>query len=178
MLQSVGLQSVEHDLANEQRFTHFYGGFAYSLYFFKVSSMITFLLLEECSLKVSVCYLKILIYFTLICEKQFQCLYSSNLTRLLSFILIKILFHDLLASLTALEKSAYLSLFVSYLYSLWLFLRCYHFFFFFTFNVIQIYIISPKVSLQKELRIHKKVFLGSKALNIIVLLQLLLEADN
>lgn len=46
------------------------------------------------------------------------------------------------------------------------------------FNVIQIYIISPKVSLQKELRIHKKVFLGSKALNIIVLLQLLLEADN
>ena len=69
MLQSMGLQSVEHDLANEQRFTHFYGGFAYSLYFFKVSSMITFLLLEECSLKVSVCYLKILIYFTLICEK-------------------------------------------------------------------------------------------------------------
>ena len=55
MLQSVGLQSVGHDLANEQqRFTYFYGGFAYSLYFFKISSMITFLLLEECSLKVSV----------------------------------------------------------------------------------------------------------------------------
>ena len=37
MLQSMGLQSVEHDLANEQRFTHFYGGFAYSLYFFKIN---------------------------------------------------------------------------------------------------------------------------------------------